>query len=138
MALTKSDLASNQQVAVSGLQLDSFASDKISEVAGLKDLNANLDGEATIQAASTAKSTAVSTGVTDKVASLAEIGSNAGLTTHEFSQLAPTSNVDGSGFYTVSGTPSVAKGDAVTIGGQTYYVHGVKSCLLYTSPSPRD
>ena len=89
MALTKSDLASNQQVAVSGLQLDSFASDKISEVAGLKDLNANLDGEATIQAASTAKSTAVSTGVTDKVASLAEIGSNAGLTTHEFSQLAP-------------------------------------------------
>ena len=130
MALSKSDLPSAQQVdvvAATPLSFDSFASDKISEVAGLKDLNANLDGEATIQAASTAKSTAVSTGVTDKVASLAEIGSNAGLTTHEFFQLAPTSEVDGSGFYTVSGTPSVAKGDAVTIGGQTYYVHGVRS-----------
>ena len=130
MALSKSDLPTAQQVAdvvATPLSFDSFASDKISEVAGLKDLNANLDGEATIQAASTAKSTAVSTGVTDKVASLAEIGSNAGLTTHEFSQLAPTSEVDGSGFYTVSGTPSVAKGDAVTIGGQTYYVHGVRS-----------
>ena len=120
MALTKSGITSVSD-------LDSFASDKISEVVGLKDINANLDGEATIQAASTAKSTAVATGVTDKVASLAEIGSNAGLTTREFSQIAPTSEVDGGGFYTVTGTPSVSKGDAVTIGVQTYYVHGVSS-----------
>lgn len=59
---------------------DSFASDKLTEVAGLKDINANLDGEATIQATSTAKSTAVTSGVSGEAASLAEIASNAGLT----------------------------------------------------------
>jgi len=122
MALTKSDLASNQQVAVSGLQLDSFASDKISEVAGLKDLNANLDGEATIQAASTAKSTAVSAGVTDKVASLAEISRNAGLTSSVSSvPNGPTSVVLANGTYTATGH-SLLVGDAVTVGGSTFYV----------------
>jgi hypothetical protein len=122
MALTKSDLASNQQVAVSGLQLDSFASDKISEVAGLKDLNANLDGEATIQAASTAKSTAVSTGVTDKVASLAEISSNAGLTSSVSSVPNGPTSVDlASGMYTAV-NHNLSVGDAVTVGGSTFYV----------------
>ena len=131
MALTKSDLASNQQEAVSGLQLDSFASDKISEVAGLKDLNANLDGEATIQAASTAKSTAVSTGVTDKVASLAEIGSNAGLTSSVSTvPIGPTSVVLASGTYTATGH-NLSVGDAVTVGGSTYYVQDVPSTSTF-------
>ena len=60
--------------------IDSLALDQVGVVAGLKDLNANLDGEATIQATSTAKSTATTGGVSGEVASLAEIASNAGLT----------------------------------------------------------
>jgi len=125
MALSKSDIASAQQVAVSSLNLDSFASDKISEVAGLKDLNTNLDGEATIQAASTAKSTAVSTGVTDKVASLAEISSNAGLTSSVSSvPIGPTSVALASGTYTAAGH-NLSVGDAVTVDGSTYYVQDV-------------
>jgi len=125
MALSKSDLPTAQQVdsvAATPLSFDSFASDKISEVAGLKDLNANLDGEATIQAASTAKSTAVSTGVTDKVASLAEISRNAGLTSSVSSvPNGPTSVVLANGTYTATGH-SLSVGDAVTVGGSTFYV----------------
>jgi len=125
MALSKSDLPTAQQVAAVGatpLSFDSFASDKISEVAGLKDLNANLDGEATIQAASTAKSTAVSAGVTDKVASLAEISRNAGLTSSVSSvPNGPTSVVLANGTYTATGH-SLSVGDAVTVGGSTFYV----------------
>jgi len=146
MALSKSDIASAQQVAVSGLNLDSFASDKISEVAGLKDLNANLDGEATIQAASTAKSTAVANGVTDKVASLAEIASNAGLTssvpvtgvgpktvvlagdgTYTASSYTPTSaanNITG-GYTAVGGDDNLSVGDKVAVSGQNYFVANV-------------
>jgi hypothetical protein len=131
MALSKSDLATAQQVAVTSLGLDSFASDKISEVAGLKDLNANLDGEATIQAASTAKSTAVSTGVTDKVASLAEIASNAGLTSSvSTAPIGPTSVVLASGTYTATGH-NLSVGDAVTVGGSTYYVQDVLSTSTF-------
>lgn len=140
MALSKSDLPTAQQVvavAATPLSFDSFASDKISEVAGLKDLNANLDGEATIQAASTAKSTAVSTGVTDKVASLAEIASNAGLTSSTPSSVtAPASaTLDVStGVYTATGH-SLQVGDAVTVGRSTYYVESYDTNTFKLSSS---
>ena len=73
-----------------GNPVDSLAFDQVGTVAGLNNLNADLDGEATIQATSTAKSTAAATGVSGDVASLAEIASNAGLT----SDLAGTSTIE--------------------------------------------
>ena len=125
MALSKSGIASVPD-------LDSFASDKISEVAGLKDLNANLDGEATIQAASTAKSTAVATGVTDKVASLAEIASNAGLTSSVSSvPNGPTSVSLSSGTYTAA-SHNLLVGDAVTVGGSIFYVESTPTTGTFT------
>ena len=125
MALSKSGIASVSD-------LDSFASDKISEVAGLKDLNANLDGEATIQAASTAKSTAVATGVTDKVASLAEIASNAGLTSSVSSvPNGPTSVSLSSGTYTAA-SHNLLVGDAVTVGGSIFYVESTPTTGTFT------
>ena len=73
MALTDTSITGSSS-------FDSLALDQIGTVAGLKDLNANLDGEATVQATSTAKSTATTGGVSGAVASLADIASNAGLT----------------------------------------------------------
>ena len=71
MALRKIDLsASAQQNSLDSDGADSFASDLLANVAGLKDINANLDGEATIQATSTAKSAATATGVSGEVASI--------------------------------------------------------------------
>lgn len=79
MALSKTDLSASSQVNT--LSADSFASDLLTNVAGLKDINANLDGEATIQATATVKSAASSEGVSGNVASVASIQVNAGLTT---------------------------------------------------------
>jgi len=82
LTTTAPTLAAIQAAGVSYVNnpIDSLALDQVGTVAGLKDLNANLDAEATIQATSTAKSTATTGGVSGEVASLAEIASNAGLT----------------------------------------------------------
>lgn len=123
MALDKTNLSASAQANT--LNADSFASDLLTNVAGLKDLNANLDGEATIQATATAKSAASSEGVSGDAASVASIQANAGLTTSIDNWSTPTST-DSNGWFYTSGAPTVKVGDAVkTASGKTYYVESV-------------
>ena len=123
MALDKTNLSAFAQANT--LNADSFASDLLTNVAGLKDLNANLDGEATIQATATAKSAASSEGVSGDAASVASIQANAGLTTSIDNWSTPTST-DSNGWFYTSGAPTVKVGDAVkTASGKTYYVESV-------------
>jgi hypothetical protein len=123
MALAASDLSASSQANT--LSADSFASDLLTNVSGLKDLNANLDGEATIQSSATAGSAANAEGVSGDTASVASIKSNAGLTTAIDNWTSPVS-VDANGWFYTSGAPAVKVGDAIqTASGKTYYVEQV-------------
>ena len=114
---------------------DSFASDLLTNVAGLKDINANLDGEATIQATATAKSAASSEGVSGDAASVASIQVNAGLTTSIDNWSTPVS-ADSNGWFYTSGVPAVKVGDAVnTASGKIYYVESVVPTAFTLSES---
>lgn len=124
MALDKPSLSAFSQA--SPLGADSFASDLLTNVAGLKDINANLDGEATIQAAATAKSAASSEGVSGDVASVAEIQANAGLTATTTTLNNVVTSVDSNGWFYTTGAPSVKVGDVVnTASGKSYFVESV-------------
>ena len=98
---------------------DSQALDLVGTVAGLNNLNADLDGEATIQATSTAKSTAAATGVSGDVASLAEIVSNSGLTADNPGtstiNVASNATVTNNSASTLSASASTTDGNAASV-----------------------
>lgn len=122
--LDKSILTTSAQA--NNLDADSFASDLLTNVAGLKVINANLDGEATIQATATAKSAASSEGVSGDAASVAEIQANAGLTANTTRLNDVVTGVDAGGLFYTSGAPTVKVGDVVaTASGKSYFVESV-------------
>ena len=116
MALSKTDLSASSQVNT--LSADSFASDLLKEVSGLKNINANLDGEATIQAAATAKSAASSEGVSGNVASVAEIQANAGLTADNSGndiEVSSTAAINNSANATIAASAATTDGNAASV-----------------------
>lgn len=116
MALSKTDLSASSQVNT--LSADSFASDLLTNVAGLKDINANLDGEATIQATATAKSAASSEGVSGNVASVAEIQANAGLTADNSGndiEVSSTAAINNSANATIAASAATTDGNAASV-----------------------
>lgn len=115
MALEKSALSASAQANTLGA--DSFASDLLTSVAGLKDINANLDGEATIQATATAKSAASSEGVSGDVASVAEIQANAGLTAASSNDIEVSSDagINNSANATIGATAATTDGSAASV-----------------------
>ena len=115
MALEKSALSASAQANTLGA--DSFASDLLTSVAGLKDINANLDGEATIQATATAKSAASSEGVSGDVASVAEIQANAGLTAASSNDIEVSSDagINNSANATIGATAATTDGNAASV-----------------------
>jgi len=124
MALSKTNLSASSQA--NSLPADSFASDLLTEVSGLKNINANLDGEATIQAAATAKSAASSEGVSGDAASVAGVQVNAGLTANTTALNNVVTGTDSNGWFYTSGTPTVKVGDVVnTASGKSYFVEAV-------------
>jgi hypothetical protein len=98
---------------------DSLAFDQVGTIAGLNNLNADLDGEATIQATTTAKSTASTTGVSGNLASLAEIASNAGLTSDNAGtttiNVASNATVNNNSGSTLSATASTTDGNSASV-----------------------
>jgi hypothetical protein len=115
MALDKAALSASAQANTLGA--DSFASDLLTNVAALKDINANLDGEATIQATATAKSAASSEGVSGDVASVAEIQANAGLTAATSNDIDVASNagINNSATATIGATAATTDGNAASV-----------------------
>lgn len=135
MALSKTDLSTSTQP--NKLGANSFASDLLTNVAGLKDINANLDGEATIQATATAKSAASSEGVSGDAASIASIQANSGLTANTTRLNDVVTGSDSGGWFYTSGAPTVKVGDVVaTASGTNYYVQSVVPTAFTLSASP--